>query len=139
MKPETLTEPHLRRNSTRKTQIITRIDNVDEMRAMYIPVNFTSRVSLAMKANRNGEKKSLLHALASQAYSVVLCSFPELCDCQIPCSLASCSSSAQQTHGVGCISRRCRDGLEGPDTLYVCFTHQLNAHEIVLISPTSSI
>lgn len=26
MKPETLTEPHLRRNSTRETQIITRID-----------------------------------------------------------------------------------------------------------------
>ena len=47
---------------------------------MYFPVNSTFRVWLAMKANRNGEKKSLLHLLASQVYSLVLCSFLEACD-----------------------------------------------------------
>lgn len=40
MKPETLTEPHLRRNSTRKTQSIMRIDMKEIVESNVRPCEF---------------------------------------------------------------------------------------------------
>lgn len=109
-------------------------------RAMYFSVNSMSRVWLAMKANRNGAKKSLLRLLASQVYSLVLCSFLEVRDwantLQFDFLLQFCPTFTGCWAGLLAANARL---IWEALTLFSYSTRELNTHEPVPSSSKSSL
>lgn len=75
-------QPRLRRNCHyQKTRKLPRGPTIKEIvKSNVLPSEFHVQGWLSMKANKNGEKKSLLRLLATQGYSLVLCSLLEAWD-----------------------------------------------------------